>query len=123
MTPPPRVAAVDPAAAESFDWGSIQWLVSGRQLPDSQLTFGHVTIAPGARNTRHYHPNCDEVLFVIEGELDHTLGDEVLHLSPGSTIHIPTGVRHDAVNTGATTARVVVAYSTGDRRTVFVGGD
>lgn len=122
MTPAPRVAAADAAVAERFDWGTIQWLVSGRQLPDSQLTFGHVTIAPGARNVRHYHPNCDEVLFVIEGELDHSLGDEVFQLRPGSAIHIPTGIHHDAVNTGTTTAWVVVAYSTGDRQTVFVGG-
>lgn len=123
MTSATRVATTDDTAAEGFDWGTIQWLVSGRLLPDSQLTFGFVTIAAGARNARHYHPNCDEVLFVIDGEIDHALGDEVSHLSAGSAIHIPIGIHHNAVNTGMTTAKVVVAYSTGDRQTVFVDGD
>ena len=122
MTSQTRVATADDTVAERFDWGTIQWLVSGKKLPDSQLTFGFVTIAAGARNVRHYHPNCDEVLFVIEGDLDHALGDEVFHLGAGSAIHIPTGIHHNAVNTGMTTAKVVVAYSTGDRQTIFVGG-
>src|SRR5436305_1898039 len=109
-----RVAAVERAKAQTFDWGTIQWLVSGRQLADCRLTFGYVEIEPGLKNPKHYHPNCDEALFLLEGELDHSLGDELFHLTPGMAIHIPTGVGHDAVNHGATVARMVVAYSSGD---------
>ena len=82
------------------------------------MTFGYVEIKAGQKNARHLHPNCDEVLYLIEGDLEHRLGDESVPLRPGMAIHIPTGVAHDAVNRGATTARMVVAYSTGDRQTV-----
>jgi hypothetical protein len=37
-------------------------------------------------------------------------------------IHIPMGVPHDAANTGAVVARMVVAYSSGDRQTVMLEG-
>ncbi len=115
-----RVAAVDPERADAFDWGTIQWLVTGRRIADSQMTFGYVEIQPGEKNVRHYHPNCDEVLFLLEGELMHSLGDERFPLSAGMAIHIPTGMHHDATNPGATVARMVVAYSSGDRQTVML---
>jgi quercetin dioxygenase-like cupin family protein len=117
-----RVAAVDGQVALRYEWGTIQWLCSGERLPDARMTFGYVEIAAGAKNPRHYHPNSDEVLYVIEGELDHSLGDVVYHLTPGMAIHIPQGVVHDARNTAAGVARVVIAYSTGDRQVVMLEG-
>lgn len=112
--------AVDAQAANAFDWGSIQWLCSNELHADAQLTFGYVQIEPGRKNPRHYHPNSSEVLFLIEGELDHSLGDEVVHLTPGMSIYIPQQVAHDAVNRGRVTARMVVAYPTGDRQIVML---
>lgn len=112
-----RVAVVDQVTPSVFDWGAIHWLVSGQQFAGSQMTFGHVEIKPGHKNAKHYHPNCDEVLYLLEGELDHSVGDDVFHLTPGMAIHIPTGVGHDAINRGRTVARMVVAYSSGDRQT------
>lgn len=112
--------AVDAAAANQFPWGSIQWLCSGELAPDGNLTFGYVQIEPGHKNPRHYHPNSSEVLYLIEGELDHSLGDQVFHLTAGMTIFIPTGVTHDARNQGTVTARMVVAYPTGDRQAVML---
>jgi quercetin dioxygenase-like cupin family protein len=113
-----RIATIDAGRAMPFDWGSIQWLVSGSQIADARLTFGYVEIGAGQKNAKHLHPNCDEVLYLIEGELEHSLGDARFRLRPGMAIHIPTGVAHDAINRGASTARMVVAYSTPDRQTV-----
>jgi quercetin dioxygenase-like cupin family protein len=105
---------------ETYGWGRIEWLCNARLVPGSALTVGLVEIAPGAKNARHLHPNCEEVLVVVEGELDHSVGDAVHHLRPGESIHIPAGVPHDARTTSATPARVLVAYSTGERETVVV---
>jgi quercetin dioxygenase-like cupin family protein len=114
-----RVSSVEEVSTLGFDWGTIRWLVSGQQIKDAQITFGFVEISARARNVRHYHPNCDEVLYVLQGELDHGLEDEVFHLTPGMAIHIPSGVWHSAINRSEVVARVVVAYSTGDRQTVM----
>lgn len=112
--------AVDANAANRFDWGNIQWLCSNESHAGANLTFGYVQIEPGRKNPRHYHPNSSEVLFLIEGELDHSLGDEVFHLTPGMSIYIPQGAAHDAINRGNVTARMVVAYPTGDRQIVML---
>lgn len=111
--------AVDDALAQKFPWGSIQWLANEVMVPGSTLTFGYVQIAPGMKNPKHYHPTSDEVLYLLEGELDHSLGDEVHRLRPGMSIHIPVGVEHDAINRSEQMARMVVAYSTGNRQTVM----
>ena len=111
-------ASVNSALANSFDWGRIQWLVSGQQHAGAQITFGFVEIAPGHKNPRHYHPNSDEVLYLIEGELHHSVGDEIFHLTSGTAIYIAQNMPHDAYNPGKVTARMVVAYPTGDRQMV-----
>jgi quercetin dioxygenase-like cupin family protein len=124
---PSQSYLVAPDGAETLDfaWGRLHWLCSGARLPAARLTFGLAEIEPGAKNPRHYHPNCDEVLYVLEGELEHTLGAEVVHLTPGALLYIPVNTEHDARNTGTGTARLVIAYSAPDRQTVFLeaGGD
>ena len=70
------------------------------------------------KNFKHQHPNCDEVLYLLEGELEHSLGGETYHLVAGTAIHIPEGVSHDAMNRGNVIARMLVAYSEADRQTI-----
>ncbi len=110
--------AVDGQRANHFEWGSIQWLVSGDRMDNANITFGYVEIEPGHKNPRHYHPNSDEVLYLLAGELNHSLGDDILHLTAGTAIFIPQAMPHDAFNPGTETARMVVAYPTGDRQMV-----
>lgn len=112
--------SVNKERANQFDWGSIQWLVSGELFKNADITFGYVEIEAGRKNPRHYHPNSDEVLYLIEGELDHTIGAESFHLEPGMAIFIPINAEHDARNNGSSTARMVVAYPTGDRQAVML---
>jgi quercetin dioxygenase-like cupin family protein len=109
-----------PPMAAEFEWGSIEWLVNADLVPGAEITVGLVEIAPGMNNPLHFHPNCEEVLHLLEGQLDHRIGDDVLSLTAGSTIHVPRGVLHQATNTGADVARMVVAYPTGHREMVVV---
>ena len=90
---------------QPFDWGTITWLCNGR-------------INPGRANPRHRHPNCEEHIFVLRGECDHSLGDEAFHLSAVQMLRIPQAVLHHAVNTGAERVRMVIAYSSPERQTV-----
>jgi quercetin dioxygenase-like cupin family protein len=121
--PGARVTRVSSEDAIRFDWGSIQWLVNRELFAGAELTFGYVEIAPGSKNPRHLHPNCDEVLYVLDGRLEHSLGEEVVELEPGAALLIPQGVAHDARNPGPSPARVVVAYSSGDRQTIQLEGE
>lgn len=114
-----RVITLDESEPHKFDWGSIQWLCSGMLFADAQQTFGFVQILPGQKNPLHLHPNSDEMLFLLEGELDHSIDDQIYHLTPGTAIHIPQGAQHDARNPGDQVARMIVTYPTADREIVM----
>jgi oxalate decarboxylase/phosphoglucose isomerase-like protein (cupin superfamily) len=58
---------------------------------------------PGAQNPRHYHPNCDEVLHVLQGRILHSVDDDALH---------------NARNIGDEEAVFVFAFSSADRHTL-----
>ena len=103
-----------------FSWGVINWGMGKEIDRDAEQTFGTVCINPGQENPRHYHPNCEELLYVLTGSCKHSLGDEVFHLGQGELIRIPAGVVHNALNDGLEPLRAVISFSDGNRKTVFV---
>ena len=46
-------------------------------------------VAPGKGVPRHTHTREDEALFVISGELEAIVGDEILHTESGRNSHRP----------------------------------
>jgi len=104
-------------------WGRLSWLVGAAQMPGAEQTLGVVTIYPGKRNPLHSHPNCEELLYVVSGECEHKLGEEMFHLTPGTVMRIPRGVRHWAKCTTTEPLVAVVSFSSPDRRTDSYEGD
>ncbi len=102
-------------------WGQITWLVS-RSLQNSEtMTVGRVFINAGAGNPVHRHPNCDEVLHVLRGRIEHSLGSATFVLNPGDTISIPAGVWHNARTLDNTEAEMIICFSSADRETETSG--
>ena len=105
---------------EQNAWGTLQWVCNNKLMPGAAQTVGLATILPGKQNPVHYHPNCEEVLYVISGQGLQTYNGRTIPLKAGMTIRIPAKVRHNLINTGAETLRTLVSFSTGDRKTVFL---
>ncbi len=98
------------------DWGSLNWL-AGKTLENCDgLTLGRVTIKKGHSNPKHSHPNCDEVLHLLRGKLNHVIGDRAFLMEPGDTTVAPAGVSHVAFSVGDEDAEMIVAYSSGERQ-------
>ena len=114
------VTNVEQMPHEVFPWGSITWLMSERICPEAQQTFGIVYINPGVTNTMHSHPNCEELLYVMQGQCDHSLGDEMHSLRAGDLIRIPPNTKHNALNTGWAPVVMVISYSAPNRMTDVV---
>ena len=106
--------------ADSFPWGSLQWLCNDRLSPECEQTFGLSEILPGEKNPLHYHPNCEELLYVLQGTGRHSYDEAMVDLRSGSLIRIPAGVRHNIINTGTESLRCIIVFSSGDRQTVFL---
>lgn len=111
------------AQVQAFDWGRIEWLVSRAIGNSDTLTVGRVTIAAGKQNMVHRHPNCDEVLHLLAGCLEHRLDEQLYLMHPGDSLVIPAGDWHNACSTGPDDAIMLVCYSSADRQTEMLGSD
>ena len=96
-------------------WGSLSWLASQQIGNAHGLTLGHVIIKPGESNPRHCHPNCEEVLYLMSGHLEHTVAEKKITASAGDVLSVGPNVYHHATNTGSGDAHMIVAYSAGNR--------
>ena len=114
------VTRLSETTAEEFPWGTLNWLMGQAIDPDAKQTFGMAVIQPGQQNPPHYHPNCEEILYVVSGTCEHTYGDDSYQLKPGDSIRVPAGVIHHAINNGDVPLRAIISFSSGDRQTVFL---
>ncbi len=104
-------------AATDFAWGRLTWFVSGPQGSARALTVGRCEIRPGCENPRHLHPNCEEVLHVLQGEISHRIeGGEEVVMRAGDTISIPPHLKHNAHNLGASDAVMLICFSSAERQ-------
>lgn len=71
-------------------------------------------------NSRHFHPNCEKVLYLLAGCGRHSFEDDAVELRLGMTIHIPAGVTHNLTNTGSELLTCLIAFNSGHRETVFL---
>ena len=98
------------------EWGSLTWYASGRLGNSERMTVGRCVIHPGAQNPRHSHPNCEEVLVVMQGTISHTIeGDKEVILQVGDTIRVPEDLPHRAVNLGTEDAILFIVFSSAYR--------
>jgi quercetin dioxygenase-like cupin family protein len=116
------VQSVTAVEAVQLSWGNLAWLVDANRMEGAEQAFGVVTIDAGQRNPLHRHPNCEELLYVLQGTADHTLGDDMVQLKAGDIIRIPRGVPHYAQATGDGPLVAVISFSSGNRQTENLDG-
>lgn len=100
-------------------WGRLTWLASRKLGNSTTMTFGRVIIPADQTNPRHRHPNCDEILHLLSGRIEHSLADQKFILEPGDTISIPAGQWHNASALDGVDAEMVICFSSADRETEF----
>lgn len=120
--PEARLAPASGHDVVETDWGRLVWMVSGALGNSDTLTVGRCHIHPGRENPRHLHPDCDEVVHVLEGSIEHSYGDESVALQAGDALSIPAGLVHNARNVGDSEAVLVVVFSSANRRAVAEDG-
>jgi quercetin dioxygenase-like cupin family protein len=116
----PFVVNSEEVPVEQFEWGTLQWLCNARLSPGAEQTLGICRLLPGRRNPLHYHPNCEEVLHMLAGQGRHSYDGLFVDLRPGDTMRVPAHVRHNLENIGTETIVCLIAFSSGNRETVFL---
>jgi quercetin dioxygenase-like cupin family protein len=108
---------------EPMPWGRLEWSVSAKLGNSETMTIGTCFIDHGNQNGRHFHPNCDEVLRVVRGQIVQSLDGKEIEMNEGDVVSIPSGVVHNARNVGPGQAELAISFSSAYRETVDVDGD
>jgi len=108
----------DKSIVDKTPWGQLTWFAGNPLGNSDKITLGECRINTGCQNPLHRHPNCDEVLHVLEGKIEHIIGDESFEMNVGDTITIPQGILHNARNIGDKQAVMTIVFTNAVRETV-----
>jgi quercetin dioxygenase-like cupin family protein len=70
--------------------------ITGYYAHGNHVTFGYVEIKAGANLPAHHHVH-EQITYIIEGELDMTIGGEFCPLRAGMFHVIPSNIPHSAI--------------------------
>lgn len=70
--------------------------IAGRYVHGEKCTMGVVEIEKGSTLPLHHHPH-EQLTFILEGELEMTIGGETMTLRQGDYYVIRSNVPHSAV--------------------------
>lgn len=91
----PRI--LSPGAGRSFDWMNDNMFVKLTSEDTGGLcTVIEDNIKPGFLLGLHLHRHHTEIFYILEGEIEFTVGDQHLLATPGTTIYIPPNTPHAA---------------------------
>jgi quercetin dioxygenase-like cupin family protein len=93
-----------------FDVGIGSVCLSGKDTGGAYCLL-EVGLAPGMAVPRHTHTREDEVYFVLAGELEATVGEEIFVLQPGDTLLAPRDVPHQLRNSGTSENHFLLVFS------------
>ena len=69
---------------------------TGHYVHGKDLTLGYVEIKAGNKLPEHHHVH-EQITFIIEGQLDMTIGGKPCSLTSGMYYVIPSNVPHSAI--------------------------
>ena len=102
----PSIVCNDEAVELPWRPGYRNFVVAGKDQ-GVQVSASLGILEPGAGAPLHYHLEVDEVLLVLEGALDVTLGDETFRVEANHTISVPARVPHAFTAVGPGPARII----------------
>jgi quercetin dioxygenase-like cupin family protein/type 1 glutamine amidotransferase len=114
-TPQRVVLTKAEALVEPQPWGKLEWFASRALGNSTTMTVGMATISAGKENPLHSHPNCVEILHVLQGRIMNRVGDKQYEMRAGDTVTIPEGTPHNTRNIGTDDALLSITYSSPDR--------
>lgn len=87
------------------DGSEIRELLAHRNSCIQKQSLAEARLPPGGRTTPHYHPQTEEIYYILEGTARMTIGEETSEVGPGDAIAIPPGAVHTITNTGDITLK------------------
>lgn len=101
------------AKREKHSWGELHWYCGHDQGKSDDMTFARCRVLPDCNTHEHYHPDCEEIVHVINGIVRHHMAGErdFLEMTPGDTLVVPPNAEHQIENVGEEEADLVIVWS------------
>lgn len=115
----PIVSAPNAGDTHSFPGSVFYHRVKSDETNDVFSVIELVT-QPGKGVALHVHENEDELVYLLQGEIEVTLGDQTMRAVPGVMALLPRGVPHGFTNVGDTPSIVIDTILPGDFDGYFV---
>ena len=93
------------AEREQLDWGVLSWLSRPAGTGAKQLVVIEAELMPGFDHNFHKHPDQEEVIYVIDGQIEQWLDKDNQVLTSGDSVFIGAGVVHASFNVSGRTAK------------------
>lgn len=117
----PSPAYVGPGEGESV-WllGDLYTFKAVSETTDGAFAVWETTSPPEGGPPPHLHYREDESFYILEGEMEFMIGEDVIRAGSGSFIHVPKGTMHTFKNVGTASARFLVTVVPGGFEKFFV---
>jgi quercetin dioxygenase-like cupin family protein len=86
------------ARIEIAPWGRHWWLSEPALTNTKLLTLVRVTMRPGTGHRFHYHPEREEIIYILDGVAEQWVDRDVRRLEAGEIAFIPKKVVHAIFN-------------------------
>jgi quercetin dioxygenase-like cupin family protein len=93
-----------------LEWGRLIWLCNPPSTDAKNTVVVAASIFPGTGHNFHFHPDQEEVLYVISGKIEQWVDNEKRVLGPGDSAFMPAGVVHATFNAGSDDAKVLAIF-------------
>jgi quercetin dioxygenase-like cupin family protein len=93
---------------EQLDWGELGWICRPSMTKATDITVIEVSLKAGHGHNFHKHPDQEEVIYVMSGEIEQWLETEKQILRSGDSIFIDADIVHASFNVGSELARLMV---------------
>jgi mannose-6-phosphate isomerase-like protein (cupin superfamily) len=114
----PKVTHVDRSPAVRFAGSTIRVLLNGEESGGSVSVF-YQEVEPGFGAPPHHQPNEEEHFFILEGDLEMTIGNRTIVASPGTFAFAPRHTTHAFKNRGTGVCRFLTWNSPAGHERMF----
>jgi quercetin dioxygenase-like cupin family protein len=106
-----RFVTAGDVQVEELPWGTHDWLCRPGLTQAEQILVVRVSMPAGKAHQFHRHPEMEEVLYVLEGQIEQWVGEDHRILGPRDVAHIPRDEVHGSYNVFTEPARFLAILS------------
>ena len=109
--PAQRFITTAEALKEAYKGRTNYWLCRPEVCEAQDIQICRAVLPGGEGHNFHTHPELEEVIYVLEGQVEHWVEQEKRLLGPGETAHIPRGIVHATFNPTSQDAVILAILS------------